>query len=118
ECKTSINLPYKTTTFSFKGHERYIAIVEEYDHKIFVVKFFLKNHSSSKNKYNFVTNKGSASASKVIRTVINIILEVIKGNELASIGFLGSEKFSNKNNIKEGKSNTQRFRIYKYITNN
>ncbi len=102
----------KEHKYSFKTrlNQRYIVNVEEYKYQLFVIKFYLKNHEHSKQKYNLLTNDGDAF--RVISTCVNVILEILTLNPEASFGFIGEQSLG------EEKANTKCFRIYKRVTEN
>ena len=89
--------------------------VEEYIGNVFMVKFYLKAHSLSPNKYHFLTNYGAAQT--VIFTVIAIMLAVFKEREVEypSFAFMGSNTKFCDERADELKANTKRFRSYKRI---
>jgi hypothetical protein len=98
-------------TFNCKNNQRYIVNVEEYDYYTFIIKFHLKSHSPSKNKYSLLTENYDAPA--VIRTCIQIMLFFYKKNPYASFGFIGA------NGTDEvEKNNTKRYKLYKRIIEN
>ena len=87
---------------------RYLAVVEECELNVFIVKFFPVSHKLSDKKYNVIFN--DYDAPRVIRTCINIMLDILAEKPLASFGFIGANTISNGES--EGETNTQRFRIY------
>lgn len=101
--------------YKFKSSKRiYHVIAEEYDHKIYAIKFYASIHKNFQHKYNVVLNDNDAF--KVIRTVFDITLSILKKEELASFGFLASPTISN--DKQEDKSETKRYNIYKYLISN
>lgn len=90
---------------STKSHQCYWVWVEVYEQDFYAVKFHLKAHRHSPNKYQLLT--GLNEARPVINTCIAIMLEIASRNPSASFGFIGS------NNEGEEISNTKRFRIYR-----
>ena len=76
------------TFTSTKSHLCYWVWVERYEHDIYAVKFHLKAHRHSKNKYNIKT--GTFEPRTIIQTCINIMLDVYHENKHASFGFIGS----------------------------
>jgi len=97
-------------TFSCRKNQQYIVNVEEYKYDVYIIKFHLKAHSDSNNKYSLLTNLNNAT--KVISTCIKIMLSFYEKNQIASFGFIGA------NLLTESISNTKRFRIYKKIMEN
>lgn len=92
---------------SSKSKLVYIVRVEEYEHNIYAVKFYQKNHSLSKNKYRIMTNTNEPR--RIINTCINIMLSVYQMNPKASFGFIGSNGFG------EDVYCTKRYRVYSKI---
>lgn len=95
------------TFTSTKSHLCYWVWVEHYENDIYAVKFHLKNHRLSPNKYNIKTN--TFEPRTIVQTCINIMLDVYRENDHASFGFIGS------NSIGEDKALTKRFRFYRTI---
>ena len=90
---------------------RYIVLVEEYDHLVFVPKFYPSAYRDSPNRFNIILN--DFEAARIIRTCINITLDLLKANPEASFAFMGaSTKSTNKT---ETKVLTQRFIIYRKL---
>ena len=95
------------TFTSTKSHLCYWVWVEQYEHDIYAVKFHLKNHRLSKNKYSFQTN--TFEPRTIVQTCINIMLDIYHENDCASFGFIGS------NSEGEDVSMTKRFRFYRTV---
>jgi hypothetical protein len=93
--------------FVGKNNRTYIVNIEEYAYNVFVVKFHLKAHTNSENKYRLMV--GDSYAPSIISTVIEIMVSIYKSNLTASFGFIGSRSMGEK------KGWTQRARIYEYI---
>lgn len=89
---------------STKTNQTYWVWVECYKHHFYAVKFHLKNHRNSENKYNIMT--GLNEARQCIKTVMAVMNDVAKSDEQASFGFIGANM--------EGETtfNTKRFRVY------
>ncbi len=103
------NYKYRFSTLK----RRYISIVEKYENDIFIIKYYADNHSQSAKKYSHVFN--NEKPAPIIRTCIDIMLDIYKDCANASFGFMGSpshNKKRKKKKISEGFVNTQRFRIY------
>lgn len=97
--------------YRFKTQKHtYIVDVEEYKQQIFILKFYLKNHRLSDNRYSFRTNERKAM--RILGTCMKISLKIYEKYPLASFGFIGG------NDIGEHKSNNKRYRLYKKITEN
>jgi hypothetical protein len=110
----------KEHIYSFRTRYKieYIVKVEEYDFDMYVVKFFQKSHSNSKNKYNLLVNKKLPcfnDARRVIYTCVEIGKHVYAINPNASFGFIGNQTL--KEREKKITENTKRFRVYRYFAN-
>ena len=81
-------LKYKLlyTFKSSKSHLWYWVWVEVYDYDFYAVKFHLKAHRDSKNKYSLMT--GLNEARPVINTCIAIMQEIGNKNPNSSFGFI------------------------------
>lgn len=108
----------------------YLVEVFFYDYNVYAIKFFLKKHRFSNNRYNLVYPKTFASKRgrktgnfnffKVLNTISHISLEIVKRDPLASFGFLGAPKESeldndiNAENINDDctVANTKRYKVY------
>lgn len=99
----------ETHLFRFKDHNRhrYIVRAEKYPLKVFAIKFFLKAHRFSENKYNLTTNFGTPT--RILGTCIQVMVELHQKYPDASFVIFGA------NSINEKPDNTKRFRIYKAI---
>jgi len=111
--------------FKTESNVHYIVRVHEYPHKVYALKFHLRAHKDLSTRYNLVLNHRftSVNPSRVIRTVINIMLDILTKDELASFAFVGVYKLKHEQikmnrNSKENQDTelTQRFRTYKRIT--
>ena len=94
---------------------RYIAEVEHYKSDLYAIKFYLKVHQNSKDRFTVLTNLHEARP--VIYTCIAILIDIYRQNNKASFAFIGSpspkEIEREKRNPRQKKENrTQRFRIY------
>lgn len=99
--------------FQFKTskNKRYIVTVEEYPHHVFVPKFYPSTEKNNPNRFAILTNEYEGT--RIIRTIIDIMLLTYKNNPLASFAWLGIA--TSMKEKKEGKSFTQRYRIYKNV---
>jgi len=122
----------KVQLYRFKNDFKDIYIVEifQYDFSVYAVKFYIKNHRYSKNRYNICYKKefkiglgfqtGNANFIKVLNTILSIVVEILRKDGLASFGFMGAPKESESNpeinsaNINPDctVANTKRYRIY------
>lgn len=126
----------KVELYRFKNDFKDIYIVEifHYEFNVYAVKFYLKNHRDSKNRYNICYKKefkmrfgfqtGNANFIKVLNTILSIIVEISKKDRLASFGFMGAPKESEANpeinsaNINPDctVANTKRYKVYHLYT--
>ncbi len=97
-------------TFTCRYNHQYIVNVEEYTHAVFVVKFHLKSHSLSKNKYNLTT--GFNDMGRVVATCLTIMVWFLRDkNPKASFGFIGAHSINEVGTSK-------RFKIYTLLMAN
>lgn len=90
---------------SAKSKLTYIVRVEEYPQHVYAIKFYLKNHRNSPNKYRLMTNTNEPR--RIINTCVNVMLSIYEEDPKASFGFIGS------NGIDEDTyCCTKRYRIY------
>jgi len=94
---------------STKSNLRYLVRVEKYRHKVYVIKFYLKNNRHSREKYNLLTN--TFEPRRIIYTCINILKEIFFDDPESSFAFIAT------NSPDEEVSNTKRYRVYKTIVN-
>lgn len=111
--KTEGELAFLEHKFAFRTihNQRYIVNVEEYSFNVFVIKFHLKAHTDSLNKYRVLTNLDYAPS--IIGTCIEIMLEYYRKNPYSSFGFIGINSL-----FEASRKNTKRFRIYRRIMEN
>lgn len=108
--------------YKFKTDSKsvYHVLVERYEGSVYIIKYYpqlLENHKND-YKYGVVLNKFSTKeVSKIIRTNIEIGVEILSRDEHASFGFVGVPKIKAKNTMgkNEPRYNTTRFRIYKRV---
>lgn len=107
ENATNTFLRYKLlyTFRSPKSHQWYWVWVEVCQHDFYAVKFHLKSHRDSPDKYSLMT--GLNEARPVVNTCIAIMQEIGNINPHASFGFIGA------NILNEPVVNTKRFRVCK-----
>jgi hypothetical protein len=97
-----------TYTFKTRKNNTYIVLLNEVlDFDLYIVKFYLKNHRYSDDKYSLLTNFQEFPS--ILGTIINIMMETYKNNPKSSFCFQGAN--SKKEDIKE----TKRFRVYKEV---
>jgi hypothetical protein len=102
--------PFKTR----KGRH-YIIQAEQYQHHIYVLKFYLKVHRYERDveaKFAYQTNDGPAEAIRILNTCLAVMQQIVKRDPLASGGFIGTPKPTE---IDEKAINAQRFRIYSQL---
>ena len=95
-------------TFRDSMSNRYVFEAEEYPFDFYAVKFYLKANALSDKRYNIMTNLHNAP--RVIRTCLNIMLDIHRENSNASFGFIGA-----RNTAEKSTANTKRFRVYRLI---
>ena len=97
--------------YSFKGKNgRYIVVLQEFPFQFIGVKFYLKAHTDSPNKYKLLT--GNNDVQGCVRTCIEIMLSLLQSNPKTSYGFIGA------NLVGESMNNTKRFKIYRQVMEN
>ena len=100
---------HKLTFCCNRGHQ-YIVNVEQYEYHLFAIKFYLKAHRFSQNKYKLLTNHHNIPP--IIRTCVEIMLYFLKHNPYASFCFVGENSFE------ESVAETKRFKVYKRVMEN
>jgi len=116
--KVSVDGPHVCTwKYNFRSHRRrYIVEVEKYRGPVYVIKYYANCHAASLNKYNLLLN--DEKPAPIIRTCIEIMLNLYHTDPMASFGFVGSHSINKMHNgqfVEEEKGNTQRFRIYQTL---
>lgn len=102
---------YRTATTAGK----YIVHIEEYQQKVFVLKFYPVKFKHYTNKYRIVVNDNVMQ--EVVGTSLQILLKFLNSNKNeASFGFVATASIIG--DFAEAKSNNQRFRIYKQVMQN
>lgn len=122
----------KIELYRFKNDFKQIYIVEifHYEHNVYAVKFYLKNHTDSKRRYNLCYKNdfkeglgyatGNSNFIKVLNTILSIVIDIIKKDNFASFGFMGAprenelDEVLNADNINEDctVANTKRYKVY------
>lgn len=92
---------------SSKSNLVYIVRVEVFEYNVYGIKFYLKNHSLSPNKYRLLTKTNEPR--RIIYTCINIMLSIYESDPMASFGFVGA------NGMDEDCVCTKRYRFYSRI---
>ena len=94
---------YIATEYVFtctKTQHTYIALVQQYQHDVYMIKFFLKSHEHARDKFKLITNYGNCT--RILRTCIDILVSIYRENPQASFGFIGEKS--------EGEELTRRFK--------
>jgi len=100
------------TIYSFRTDlYPYLIEVEQYNHNIYVLKFYRRLHKNNKERFNLMSNEGRCS--RIMGTCFSIFMDVYKKNPLASFGFVGSHTIDKKRSFIESTTETKRFRVYK-----
>lgn len=85
--------------FKCNFNQKYIIEVECHENDIYIIKFFKKSHRHSKNRYSLLNTKqflrknnttGAKNFLMVLNTIIELILNIYKDNNMASFGFIGA----------------------------
>lgn len=93
--------------FVSANHRKYIVWVEEYEYNMLIIKFHLKCHNKADDKYSRMTKFNDVT--KVLRTCIDIMIEMYKSNPYSSFGFMGA------NMVDEDIPANKRYRVYRAI---
>lgn len=121
--------------FTFKSEDglTFIVEVEHFEYNVLIVKFYLKAHKDSENKYNLTLEKiqkdksryspkksditGSGRFLRILNTLLEISKEYYHKDNSVSFAFIGApridEKESHLNSDNLTWSNTIRYRIYR-----
>ena len=89
---------------------KYIVHVEEYSNDLFLLKFHLKKHQRNKDKYLVLTQENNCPKG-ILSGVLSIALDILRKNEMASFGFIGSPTVNELYN-EDYLKNTKRFKVY------
>jgi hypothetical protein len=102
------------TIYKFSTEKGNAYLVEVYEHgqKVFIIKFYLREHKNQPTKFHALTNLREWGG--VLRTVVDICIHTHSTNENASFAFIGVPKLDEQS--EPHKSNNQRFRGYKRMT--
>lgn len=92
---------------STKSKLTYLVRVERYEHNMYAVKFYQKNHRLSPKKYQILSH--TFEARRIIYTCMNVMFSIFRENPRASFGFIGA------NCENESEANTKRYRVYNKI---
>lgn len=106
--------PCKRHIYTFNGRQGhcYLVQLEEYDHELFALKFYLEfSGETEEHRYGQLTHLYEAAP--VLRTCLNIMLQVYRERPLASFMFTGSPLPGELD-----KKQTKRYRLYRRIMAN
>ena len=92
---------------STKSNLSYLVRVERYEHNMYAVKFYQKNHRLSPKKYQILSH--TYEARRIIYTCMNVMFSIFQENPRASFGFIGA------NCEGESEADTKRYRVYRKI---
>ena len=92
---------------SLKSKRVYIVRIECYDMNVYAIKFYLKCHRFSENKYNLLSN--DYEPRRIVLTCISILKEIYKDDIHSSFAFIGANCLGEPNHA------TRRFFVYKKI---
>ena len=108
-------IPLKTHRYSFKTTKnlRFLVDVEEYDFKVFIVKFYLRSHLYSAKRFNLLTK--DFDTPRKLSTCLQIMLSIYKKEPWASFGFIGAPIIDEELKIDEAENNTKKYRIYSIL---
>jgi hypothetical protein len=90
--------------FKTRFNRTYIVNADEFDNDIFVVKFYMKRHRLSPNKFKILANDHDAK--RVLDTCVAIGTHILDSKPKASFGFIGEPGKG------ESKFRTKRFLVY------
>jgi len=95
-------------TFKSNCNLTYLVRCQLHTNSFYAVKFHLKNHTDSGDKYKFLTNRGNSQI--ILNTVLVIMESLVTENPYVSFGILGAPLLSEKSKFK-----TKRYRLYSRI---
>lgn len=115
--------------FTNSYRQRIIVEIFSYDHNVYAIKFYLKDHKGSRHRYsytnplNLILQNGGINGTKNIVLTLNTISRIAKiiivNNPKASFGFIGATKKEIEREPKECEknhdntfSNTRRYKVY------
>ena len=91
-------------TFRTRKNRRYVVEAEQYQHHVYVLKYYPLALKASPNRFKLLVNDGDAF--RILTTCTQIFLDICARDPSASAGFVGEALLG------EGKANTKRFRVY------
>jgi hypothetical protein len=98
--------------FHFRTKKRrYIVVAEEYNHRVFAVKFYPADRKTDDHRFNIVLN--DFEFAPIIRTCINVMQWLLEKYPTASFAYVGANSITPSHT--ESKAFTKRYRIYRYV---
>lgn len=91
-------------TFRTRKNRRYVVEAEQYQHHVYVLKYYPLALKASPNRFKLLVNDGDAF--RILTTCTQIFLDICRRDPVASAGFVGEALLG------EGRANTKRFRVY------
>ncbi|MBC6697570.1 hypothetical protein [Hymenobacter sp. BT190] len=91
-------------TFRTRKNRRYAVEAEQYQHHVYVLKFYPLALKGSPNRFKLLVNDGDAF--RILSTCLRVFADICRRDPLASAGFIGEALAG------EGRALTKRFRVY------
>ena len=91
-------------TFRTRKNRRYVVEAEQYQHHVYVLKFYPLALKDSPNRFKLLVNDGDAF--RILSTCLRVFADICSRDPLASAGFIGEALTG------ESKVLTKRFRVY------
>ncbi|TYZ10053.1 hypothetical protein FY528_09305 [Hymenobacter lutimineralis] len=91
-------------TFRTRKNKRYVVEAEQYQHHVYVLKYYPLALKASSNRFRLLVNDGDAF--RILTTCTQIFLDICRRAPFASAGFVGEALLG------EGRATTKRFRVY------
>ncbi|SMB87898.1 hypothetical protein SAMN00120144_1442 [Hymenobacter roseosalivarius DSM 11622] len=91
-------------TFRTRKNRRYVVEAEQYQHHVYVLKFYPLSLKHSHNRFKLLVHDGDAF--RILSTCLRVFADIIRRDPLASAGFVGEALAG------EDIARTKRFRVY------
>lgn len=91
-------------TFRTRKNRRYVVQAEQYQHHVYVLKFYPLAFKNSPNRFKLLVNDGDAF--RILSTCLRVFADIYRHDPLASAGFIGEALAG------ESQVMTKRFRVY------
>lgn len=91
-------------TFRTRKNQRYVVEAEQYQHHVYVLKFYPLALKNSPNRFKLLVNDGDAF--RILSTCLRVFADICRRDPLASAGFIGEAL------VGESQVMTKRFRVY------